>query len=73
VVAQGRISSNLAATQKLRGQLPQDAETLFELNYSMRLTNWFVFEPNVQYILTPGATGEIPNALVLGLQTTLTF
>ncbi len=72
-VAQGRISSNLAATQRLLGQLPQDAETLFELNYSMRLTNWFVFEPNVQYILTPGGTGAIPNAFVLGLQTTLTF
>ncbi|MET0620824.1 MAG: carbohydrate porin [Thermoanaerobaculia bacterium] len=72
-VAQGRISSNLAATQRLQGQLPQDAETLFELNYSMRLTNWFVFEPNVQYILTPGGTGAIPNAFVLGLQTTLTF
>ena len=72
-VARGRISPNLAATQRLLGQLPQETETLFELNYSMRLTNWFVFEPNVQYILTPGATGAIPNAFVLGLQTTLTF
>jgi len=73
VVAQGHISSNLAATQRLLGQVPQNAETLFELNYSIHLTNWFVFEPNVQYILTPGGTGEIPNAFVLGLQTSLTF
>jgi porin len=72
-VAQGRISSNLAATQQLQGQVPQDAETLFELNYAIHLTNWFVFEPNLQYVVTPGGTGEIDNALVLGLQTTLTF
>ncbi len=72
-VAQGRISSNLAATQRLEGQIPQNAETLFELNYALHLTNWFVFEPNLQYVLTPGGTGEIDNALVLGLQTTLTF
>ncbi len=72
-VAQGRISSSLAATQVLEGQVPQDAETLFELNYSIHLTNWFVFEPNVQYIVTPGGTGEIANAFVLGLQTALTF
>jgi porin len=70
---QGRVSSNLANTQRLEGQPPQKAETLFELNYSMRLTNWFVFEPNFQYVLTPGGTGTIPNAFVLGLQTTLTF
>ena len=57
----------------LEGQVPQNAETLFELNYSIHLTNWFVFEPNVQYIVTPGGTGEIANAFVLGLQTTLTF
>jgi porin len=72
-VARGRISSDLAATQKLQGLPPQTAETLFELNYSLRLTNWFVFEPNVQYIARPGATGEISNAFVLGLQTNLTF
>lgn len=72
-VTQGRISANLANTQRLEGQPPQDAETLFELNYSMHLANWFVFEPNLQYIVTPGATGQIPNAFVLGLQTSLTF
>ena len=70
---QGRISENLANTERLQGQPPQEAETLFELNYSIHLTNWFVFEPNLQYIVTPGATGEISNAFVLGLQTALTF
>lgn len=72
-VSQGRISPNLANTERLQGQPPQKAETLFELNYAMHLANWFVFEPNFQYILTPGGTGGIPNAFVLGLQTTLTF
>ena len=72
-VARGRISDNLANTQRLLGQVPQNAETLFEWNYTIQLTKWFVFEPNFQYILTPGGTGEIPNAFVIGLQTTLTF
>jgi len=72
-VTQGRVSSNLANAQRLQGAPPQKAETLLELNYWMRLTNWFVFEPNLQYIVTPGGTGTIPNAFVLGLQTALTF
>jgi porin len=72
-VAQGQVSTSLANTQRIQGQIPQNAETLFELNYAIHLTRWFVFEPNLQYILTPGGTGQIPNAFVLGLQTSLTF
>jgi porin len=72
-VAYGGVSNDLANTQRLAGEPPQSGETLFELNYTLQLTRWFSFEPNLQYVLRPGATGTIPNALVLGLQTNLTF
>jgi porin len=37
------------------------------------VTKWFTFQPNVQFVVRPGGTGTIPNALVLGLQTNLNF
>jgi carbohydrate-selective porin OprB len=30
-------------------------------------------KPNVQWIINPGGTGNIPNALVLGAQMNVTF
>jgi porin len=32
------------------------------------VTPWLQLEPDVQYVIEPGGTGEIPNALVLGAQ-----
>jgi len=72
-VSYGRVSSELAKTQRLQGAAPQTSETLMEVNYAVHVTKWFTFQPNVQYIVRPGGTGTIPNAVVLGLQTTMNF
>ncbi len=72
-VSYGRVSSALAKTQRVQGDAVQTSETIMEFNYAVHVTKWFTFQPNVQYVVRPGGTGTIPNAVVLGLQTTINF
>lgn len=49
--------------------LPVDrAEVNLELSYRMPITDWLTLQPDLQYIIDPGAQGELKNALVLGLR-----
>ena len=41
--------------------------------YRIQLNRLFYVQPDVQYIIQPGGTGSIPNALVLGMQIGVTF
>ena len=38
-----------------------------------QLTPWLYVMPSVQYVIRPGGTGSIPNALVLGAEIGVTF
>jgi carbohydrate-selective porin OprB len=52
----------------------QDQETVLEWNYTFRFRNGaFFVEPDLQYIIRPGGTGQIPNALVVGAQVGFNF
>jgi len=52
----------------------QDHETALELTYRLRFRgNAFFVQPDLQYIIRPGGTGQIPDALVAGLQTGINF
>jgi len=44
----------------------EDFEMALEWMYKIQLTEWLNIQPDVQYVIKPGETGEIPNALVLG-------
>lgn len=46
----------------------EDFEMVLEWMYKIQLTEWLNIQPDVQYVIKPGGTGEIPNALVLGFQ-----
>ncbi len=48
-------------------------EMVLEWNYGIAVTRWFTFQPDVQWVVRPGATGRIPNALVVGAQAVLDF
>jgi porin len=60
---------NLARLQQ--GLSHQTAESVYELNYKFALGRGITFEPDVQYIQQPAATGKIPDAWVVGAQVTL--
>ena len=59
----------------------RSAETFFEASYQIQLTPWWQFQPDIQYIINPGAgianpsqpTQTIRNELVVGLRTNITF
>jgi porin len=68
-----RDAQRLAQTLNLGGGVQQE-ETVMEWNYTFRFRNGAYFiEPVVQYILRPGGTGNIPNALVVGGQIGINF
>jgi porin len=75
----GRFSSELRNAQRLAQSLDptvgvQQEELVMEWNYTFRFRNGaFFFEPDLQYIIRPGGTGNIPNALVVGAQVGLNF
>ncbi len=56
-------------------------ETVFEATYQYQVMPWWQIQPDVQYVLNPGAgianpdnpTQRIKNELVLGLRTNITF
>jgi porin len=61
----------------------RDFESVIELTYQWQLANnWFV-QPDLQYVLHPGGNipsplnpnnaSPIPNALVIGMRTTMKF
>ena len=56
-----------------RSRLDKPAEYNLELNYSYFPTKWALLRPNIQYVINPGATSHVDNALVLGLTSKLTF
>ena len=58
-VAYGRVSDDI------RGK---DFEILFEATHIINITEWLFFQPDIQYIIHPGGSGDIPNALVIGFQ-----
>lgn len=48
-------------------------EMVSEFGYRINFTRFFYIQPDVQYVLNPGGTGHIANALVLGAQVGVTF
>jgi porin len=47
-------------------------EMVFEATYQIVLTPWLSFQPDLQYVMQPSGT-DIPNALILGAHTTISF
>ena len=66
-------TQGFAATWVNRTVPGQTYELVLEWNYGMEVTRWFRFQPDLQWIIRPGATGQIPNALVLGAQASIDF
>jgi porin len=69
----GRFSDRLQASQRRTGAPPQGYELVLEAGYLIQVTPWLQVEPDVQYVVNPGGTGRTPDALVLGVQLSVTF
>ena len=51
----------------------QSTETVLECAYNWYINDVLTLTPNLQYVLTPGGTGTIDDALILGLLSYITY
>jgi porin len=75
-VAYGAFSRQLARSQRDArragsGAGIQQYEVALELTYIIQARRWLQVQPDLQYIINPGGTGKIRDALVLGFQLAL--
>jgi porin len=52
-----------SVSKEIRGQ---DFEMLMELTHLFAITPWLSVQPDIQYVIHPGGSSEIPNAFVIG-------
>lgn len=65
------VNSTRVGTSKT--PLNESAEYNLELNYSYYPAKWLMLRPLVQYVVHPGATNKVDNALVIGLGSKVIF
>jgi porin len=69
----GDISRDFAQSSRRRGGALADSEKVIEFAHRFQLTKWSYFQPDIQYVIDPGGTGDIPNAVVIGAEMGVTF
>lgn len=77
----GRVSSRAAALDRDQGTIARGVETLLELTYQAQVTPWLQLQPDLQYVINPGAgllnpdneTSRLRNEIVAGVRAVSTF
>ena len=72
-IVYGKFSSDYARSVDVDDAGYPTYEMVFEFNYKIQVTKFAFVQPDVQWVVNPGGTGNIPNALVLGMQAGVTF
>ena len=72
-VMYAKYSGKLKDSQQSVGAAPQRYEMVFEFTHRVMITKWMYMQPDMQYIVQPGGTGNIDDAFVVGFQLGLTF
>ncbi len=67
------ISHDVASAQRRAGLPVQDYEAVVELTYQYQWTKWCILQPDVQWVIHPGGSSVLQDALVLGWRVTLIF
>lgn len=69
----GRFSRDYARTVEAAGNGNPKYELVVEAAYRIQLTNFAWIQPDVQFVNKPSGTGRIPDAVVIGAETGITF
>ena len=67
-IAYARNGSPFLKEQRKEGLDLERAETVMELTYRAQLGRFFVLQPNLQWVMSPGMDPAVSDALVLGLR-----
>lgn len=68
-----QLSSGARSSLADGGSSPTGAEMVVELTYQAAVTPSLVVQPDLQYIIHPGSTTGLGNALVIGARASVTF
>jgi porin len=69
----GDISNDFARASRRRGGALADSEKVIEFGHRFQITRWSYIQPDIQYVIDPGGTGDIENAIVIGAEMGVTF
>ncbi len=71
--AYGHLSKGARRTLRDEGSRGVGAEMVVEVSYYCQLTPWMSVQPDIQWIVNPGAVKDHGNALVLGVRASVVF
>ena len=66
-------SDHIRHSEQDVGAAVQQYEIMYEFTHRIMMTKWMYMQPDLQYIIQPGGTGNTKDALVIGFQFGLTF
>ena len=69
----GHLSDDYARSVRVPGGHSAESEKVLEFGHRFQVTKWSYFQPDLQYVIDPGGTGDIPDAVVIGAQMGVTF
>jgi porin len=69
----GSLSDDFARSVRLPGHPSADSEKVVEIGHRFQVTKWSYIQPDLQWVIDPGGTGDIPDAVVVGAQMGVTF
>jgi porin len=72
-VVYSRISGTLNQSLSQAGLIPYGTEKALEVNYALKVTRWFTFQPVFQYYFDTGANPVSRNNTVAGFRTSFTL
>lgn len=71
--AYGQLSNGARQSLYDEGSRGVGAEMVLEVTCQCQLTPWLTLQPDLQYVINPGATQDYGNALVVGARASITF
>lgn len=68
-----QLSNGARSSLEAEGTTPTGAEMVIEFTYQAHITPWLTIQPDLQYVINPGGSNDLNNALVIGGRAAFTF
>jgi porin len=68
-----QLSNGARSSLTDEGSSPIGAEMVIEFTYQAAITPWLTIQPDLQYIINPGGTSDLGDALVIGGRASIVF
>ncbi len=65
--AYGNYSQDAANVDRSRGRDPREYQAVLEVDYRIQINRFAFVQPTLQYIINPGARGQVANDTIIGL------